>query len=316
MKKLLAVLLALCVVGGAFAQVTFSGYERLVATTNSDGVAMANRIRFNFTVTDPDGNYGAWGRYQFADAASPTVNYAYGWMKFGTFAKVTAGILGNYDYDLSSGSASDYAATGNVSNDMVILDNQKGALLQFYPVAGLNLGLTVIPAATDVGLGAFGFNAKYDITDIGAIVVTSWLKDAIADSAFSASFNLTAVKAFDISAGFKYGSGIGYKNAVAQNMTAYAIVNYSGDALSAQFATEYDITGADLYLEGYVDYALSALTLRGVAAYETAATAQTGNTYYLGAEAIYKVGKAQLWNGFYYGDVDTWSIKTAVKVAF
>jgi len=312
MKKILAVLLALFVIGGfAFAQITFSGYVR-GTTTYDTGLSFAARLRLNMTVTDPDGKYGAWGRLQTSDLSAPSVSYLYGWVKLGSMVKITAGDLGNYDYCLWSGSASDYASTGNVGNDLN-LDAQLGLLVQFTPVDGLSLGVVAIPETT-LGLGAFSFDASYAIKDVGTIVLTSKLADAVADSFFSASFDLTAVKSLDITAGFKYGAGIGYKAMAAQGMTAFAIVNFDGGAFSAQLAPEFDIVSSEIYAEGYVQYVAGAFTFRGLGAYDSTATV-LGTTTWFGGEAAYAVTKKAALNlGVYYGDALT--VKADVKVKF
>lgn len=315
MKKLLVILLALCVVSGAFAQATVNGYVRAVNTYTADSIALATRARLNFTYTTDEDVFKAFVRLQSSDMAAPGVSYAYARVNLlDGKVVVSGGKLANYDYDISSG-LSDYASGGNVANDGVILDATQAVLVQLLPVEGLNIGVGAF--AGDLGLGSLYAAAKYDIADVGSVVVESSLASALADSRASASFQFTGVEGLTASAGYKLNSDVGYKMGSTDENTVYAIVNYAAGDLTVEVAPEYRLSASQLYLEGYVSYAMGDLTFNVLGAYDAGVSDDTlGATYFAGVEAYYNVKKAQVMAGFYYDDVNSWSIPLVVKVSF
>lgn len=315
MKKLLVILLALCVVGGVFAQATVNGYVRAVNTYTADGIALATRARLNISYTTEEDIFKAFVRLQSSDLTAPGVSYAYARVNLlDGKVVVTGGKLANYDYDISSG-LSDYASGGNVANDGVVLDAAQAVLVQFLPVEGLNIGVAAFIG--DLSLDSAYVAAKYDIADVGSVVVESSLASALADSRASASFQFTGVEGLTASAGFKMNSDVGYKMGNVAEDTVYGIVNYAAGDLTVEVAPEYRLAAGQLYVEGYVSYAMGDLTLNALGAYDMGASADTlGATYFAGVEAYYNVKKGQVMAGFYYDDANSWSIPLVVKVSF
>lgn len=336
MKKLLVLLLALVVVGGVFAQATVNGYVRTIGTISDGNFSYADRLRLNLSWSDDNVGFKARLQGTTSAAADTTatladdtlfpadadalpdvltisgakndiaVKYAYGWVNlFDGKAKITGGFLDNYDYDISSG-VSEYQL-GNVANDGWALAGVRSMLFQFYPVAGLDLGLAVTPAAKEIGLDTFGFNVKYTIENIGAVVVESTMGEDFAASRYSASFQYTGVEGLTAS--------VGYKHAADETMNIYGLVNYVAGDLTVELAPEFNIDESMTYVEGYVSYAMGDATFNVLAAYDTDNMNLDG-TYFFGLEAIYKISKATLQANFYYDEVAEWSIPLVVKVAF
>jgi hypothetical protein len=345
MKKTLAILLALVVVGGAaFAQVTFNGYERTIATANADGVTFANRVRLNMSFTDADGNFGFWGRLQNADTAAPTMKYAYGWVNLADKkVKLTAGILGNYDYTIGSG-VSDLQL-GNLASDNYVFDATNGMLLQILPSEDLNIGVAYFPEASFSGaadLAGWSLDAKYTIKDIGSVVVSSLTASELKNSFASAAFDFTGVKDLEVAAGYMYGGTAMWHAEAAEKSSVYGKIDYSVSGISLEVAPIYNLTDSELYTEGYIGYTAGAVTINVIGAYDQAGTTlgtaasdasysldtTTGtmkitaakdaapSTYFVGLEANYKIGKATLMSGVYYDEATSWSVPVYVRVNF
>jgi hypothetical protein len=345
MKKTLAILLALVVVGGAaFAQVTFNGYERTVVTAKESGVSVANRVRLNMSFTDADGNFGFWGRLQNADTAAPTMKYAYGWVNLADKkVKLTAGILGNYDYTIGSG-VSDLQL-GNLASDNYVFDATEGILAQFFPVEGLNIGVAYIPDGSWSGaadMAGWSLDAKYAIKDIGNIVVSSLTAAELKNSFVSGAFDFTGVKDLEAAVGYMYGGTAMWHAEAAGTSSVYGLIDYSSNGIAAQVAPIYNLTASTVYVEGYVGYTAGAFTANVIGAYDqsganlgadaadasyaldtttglvktTAAKAAVPSTYLVGLELNYKVGKSTLMSGIYYDDATAWSVPVYVRVNF
>lgn len=314
-KKLLVILLALCVVGGAFAQATVNGYVRAVNTYSDGAIALATRARLNVSYTTEDDIFKAYVRLQSSDMAAPGVSYAYARVNLlDGKVVVSGGKLANYDYDISSG-LSDYASGGNVASDGLVLDAAQAMLVQFLPVEGLNVGIGAFAGA--LALDQLYVAAKYEMADLGAVIVESRLAAALADSRASASVQFTGVEGLTASAGFKMNSDVGYHMGALAEDTVFGIINYAAGDLTVEVAPEFRLAAGQLYLEGYVSYAMEDLTFNVLGAYDAGASADTiGATFFGGVEAYYNVGKGQVMAGFYYDDVNSWSVPLVVKVSF
>jgi hypothetical protein len=332
MKKLFVLLLAFVVVGGIFAQATVNGYVRTTMTYSEGSFAYADRLRLNLGFTSEDKTVKMFARLQ-GDSAAAWAGASYLWGSLSLLdgkAKITAGKLGNYDYNLGCG-ISEYKL-GNVANDGYALDSVKGVLLQVYPVEGLDIGVAVLPDGTEFHTGMLGINAKYNLKDIGDVIFESTLNDDFAKSRLSASFSFTGVENLTASAGFK---GL-------ETMSGFAIIDFAMGDLSIEAVPEYDITNSALYVEGYLSYKMGNASFNVIGAYDqaggtlgaaatkasyalntktgaidmTAAKAAAPSTYFFGVEAIYAVGKAKLLTGFYYDEVKKWSVPVEVKLSF
>jgi len=316
MKKLLVILLALCVVSGAFAQATVNGYVRAVQTySDTNGIALATRARLNISYTTEEDTFKAFVRLQSSDYTAPKVALGYARVNLlDGKVVVSGGRLANYDYDISSG-LSDYASGGNVANDGLILDAGDALLVQLLPVEGLNIG---VGAFAGVGtIDQLYVAAKYALADVGSFVVESRLASELADSRVSASVQFTGVEGLTASAGYKLNSDVGYKMGLVGESTVYGIINYAAGDLTVEVAPEYRLEAGKLYAEGYVSYAMGDFTYTVLGAYDAASSGDTISAeYFFGAEVYYNVGKGQVMAGFYYDDVKMWSIPLVVKVSF
>lgn len=315
MKKLFVLLLALAVLTGAvFGQAKLNGYVRSWATwdTEAETFSVANRLRLVPSWTSEDGNVKAEARMQVGDWTDPAkifgvAEYAYGKIKLadGMFV-VSAGRLWNFDYDISSG-YSDYFATGNVANGggYTVFDGVDGMLFQALPVEGLNIGLLLTPDTTDRN---FGVGVKYDIADIGSIVLAGKAAAEFEDSNFNGSFQLTMVEGLTVS--------LGYKGLKTNGM--YGIVYYEADALAAEVAAEMNFDDDSLYVEGYVTYTMDAIKLGASFGFDKDAITDylSGDEYWFGGEVYYNVGKGQTIVGGQYGELSKFVVPLIVKVSF
>jgi hypothetical protein len=312
-KKLLVILLALCVVSGAFAQATVNGYVRALQTySDAGGIALQTRVRLNLSYTTEEDLFKAYARLETSDYAAPVVKYAYARVNLlDNKVILSGGMLMNSDYEFASGISD--LALGNVANDSFALDAAKAVLLQVLPVEGLNIGV-----AAFAGLGTIDqvyAAAKYDIADVGALVVDSRLATDLADSRVSAAFQFTGVEGLAASAGYKYHSDM-YVASLTES-TVFGIINYATGDVTVEVAPEYRLDSGKLYVEGYVNYVMGDFTTRLLGAYDAASSADTiGAEYLVRLEAYYNVGKGQIMAGFAYDDVNTWSIPLIVKVSF
>jgi hypothetical protein len=335
MKKLLVILLALAVIGGAaIAQATVNGYARVIGTFTDNGFAYADRLRLNLNYLSADKNVQFFGRIQ-GTAAGITRNflnnsfldsdnnfnkngsvdtlkvtdlgikYLWGSVQLPNgFAKLTGGYLGNYDYTIGSG-ISEYNL-GNVVNDDYHFDSVYGLLLQVYPVKGLNLGAAAITNGSTTDLNRYSFDGRYDVDNLGAVVVEGTTGDNFTWARYSASLSYTGVKDLTVNAGYKH-----HKD---NNSSVYALADYGMGDFSFEVAPEYFLTESALYVEGYVSYAKGPLTVNVLGAYDPNQMNLNGD-YFVGLEVLYKVGKGLLQTGVNYDGTD-WSIPAIVKVSF
>jgi hypothetical protein len=330
MKKTLAILLALVVVGGAaFAQVTVGGNNRTTVNFTASGSTFANRLRLEPTFTGADGNYGFWARLQATDAAAPTVPYAYGWVKLAdNKVKLTGGMVGIFDFDISSGISDYYLGLDNTG---WALAGRKALVAQFFPVDGANIAVWYTPS--DEVLGG---DVKYAATDLATFVGEGYY-DFVANNFAHASAvaQLNAVKDLTASVGYIYGG--------TDSHSVYGIIDYAMGPASVEVAPQYSISGKTVYVEGYVSFKASdALSFNLIGAYDqagdtlgsaatkdsyalnaktgaidkTAAKAAVSSTYFGGLEVLYKVGKGTLTTGAYYDEAKSWSIPVCMKVSF
>jgi hypothetical protein len=318
MKKLFAVLLALCVVGSAFAQVTINGYNRTLASFDKDmSATLANRLRLNGSFKGEDGTFGVGFRLQSDAFAAPATKLAWGWASLlDGKLKVTAGQFGYYDYQIGTGFSE--WNLGNVQGgDLCQGDATKGMLFQVMPVEGLNIGVNYIPGS-DIDGADFKAGFSYTIADVGKVVASTYLAD---DIMVGGAFQFTGVEGLEATVGGYYGGNGFYYGYVAEQITVLGIINYSADALTVEVAPVYNVTDGKIYAEGFVSYKVSdALTAGVLGAYDQAGTAlgsaAAPSTFFFGAEAYYKVGKATLQSGVNFDDADGLSIPLMVKVGF
>jgi len=334
MKKAIVLLLALTVLGGAvFAQATVNGYVRAITTVTDGSVAYADRIRLNLGYTSEDEVVKMFARLQGDSTAAPTPQYAWGSVKlFDGMAKITAGYLGNWDYEFGTG-ISNYKL-GNVSNDADYIDQIKGVMVEAFPIDGLSFAGVYTPDGS-LTIGDLYFATKYALEGTGTAIVDADL-DSNDAMRIGAAFQFTGVENLSATAGYEY---------IKDNMSVLGIIDYAMGDLSVQVAPQYFLDKSGLYIEGYVSYKMGNAQFNLVGAYdqdsvnlktkavpaswtlsstngtsttytETAAKAATASTYLFGVEAIYNVGKAQLELDFYYDEVAEWSIPLTVKVSF
>ncbi|MEI6874107.1 MAG: hypothetical protein WCL50_03145 [Spirochaetota bacterium] len=311
MKKILVVLLSLVVVTGMFAQATVNGYVRSTTTIDKDGnMAYAGRLRLNLNFTSEDKNFSMFTRLQDSTSfgAAPGISYANGTAKlFDGMVIVNAGKLSNYDYNFGCG-VSEYKL-GAISNDGYAMDGTLGTVVEVLPMAGLNVGLAIIPKTPNtLSAEDFGVSVKYALEGLGTVVVESTLANDVSKSRISASFKYTGVENLDVAVGYKGLSSVG----------VYAIANYKMDALSVQVVPQVTIptTGdTQIYVEGDVTYNMAPMAFNVLFAYDTT-KATLAASYFAGLEAIYTVGKLKALTGFWYNDVAGVTIPIEVRVSF
>lgn len=321
-----------------------SGYERanfaLTGDSNqSFSGTLANRLRLNIGAKDAEDTYGFASRIEINtktnSATASGVDQSidpqsfYGYVNlFNKTVKISGGKLQNFDYDLSSGI--DDFWFGAVANDYEVIDHstynlnfktwyqplvyQNGLLLQVFPIAGLNLGVALLPknSTLKVSLGDLNISGRYDIKDVGSIIVESSFADDIAHSRLSASFDLTAVKGLDVALGFK---GL-------TDMSIYSIINISAGNFGLQVAPEYylgttELHKSGIYAEGYASYAINDLTLEVLGAYDQNNVAlSAGSHYMVGVLALYNINKVQLRLGVSLDEAQSFEIPFTIKVSF
>ncbi|MGB9686790.1 MAG: hypothetical protein ACPLYX_09875 [Rectinema subterraneum] len=280
MKKLIVLLLALAMVGAAFAQaaapaLTFSGYlntgfqydtgSNLVKLFGFDA-RKTSRLRLNAAYTN--GDFGVNFRYQSDDSATaPTVTQALVWGNlFNKMVTFKAGKLNDYTW------ATPYSVFGN-------FDGQTGVQVQLKPVAGLNFGVFVPLVAA----GATPANTFKDMSIAG-----KYSAAGLAD--FVANLNLGTT------ANALYGS-VNVK--AVKDLTAILEAKVS------------DLTkvSTTLYMDQYLSYAMGDLS---VGAYIDQ-TLGTPFAWSVAPEVDYTMGNVELYASFTYASDNTWSIDPYVK---
>lgn len=280
MKKLIVLLLALAMVGAAFAQaaapaLTFSGYLNtgFQYDTGTDLVKLygayagqTSRLRLNAAYTN--GDFGVNFRYQSNDSATaPTVGQALVWGNlFNKMVTFKAGKLNDYTW------ATPYNAFGN-------FDGQTGVQVQLKPVAGLNFGVFVplvaagaTPANTFKDMSIAG---KYSASGLADFLVN--LNLGTAANALYGSVNVTAVK----------------------DLTAI---------LEAK-VTDLTNVSTTLYMDQYLSYGMGDLS---VGAYIDQ-TFGTPFGWSVSPEVDYTMGNVELYASFTYASDKTWSINPYVN---
>lgn len=313
-KSVIVLLVSLLVSGMVFAQATVNGYYRAMGTISEADFAGADRLRLNLGYLSDDKNVQFFARIQEnnVQAGPPlAIPFAWGSIKLSDMVKVTGGLLGMYDYTITNDGYSDYIL-GKIRNDDWALDGKITAmLLQLYPVAGLNIGVTAAPLSEvkEIGMKNFGVNAKYDIAKVGSVVVQSVLGEDMETSQYSGSFKFTGVKDMWIAAG--------YKHTAADVASVYGIASYAAGAISGNVGAEFYLDDSALYIEGVVKYVTGPYTVQVLAGYDAdGKKIPAEGDYLVGLEAYYNVGKGQLMAGFTYSDAKEWSIPLLVKVNF
>lgn len=307
MKKLLAVLLALCVIAGfASAQITFSGYDKAKATYASDVVTYANDLWLSAAATSDDKNFALRAQFDISSTgATPfTVSYAYGYAKFfdGMF-KLTAGKLYNFDYYLGSNLSNNQ--TGNVSNGNLMFGYKQNAILfQIYPVEGLSIAVLNKPTANYVDIDDWKFDVSYDLANIGTFVAYFNPANDLAASAAGFGFNLSAVENLTAQVGY-----IGLAS-----HTIWGIFGYTAGDLYAEVSGQYTID-ASYYAEAGVEYTLAnGMALRAFGGYDGDQSV-LGADYIVGGELNIPMGKGEINLGVNY-TADTLSVPVYAKFVF
>jgi hypothetical protein len=308
MKKAIVLLLALTVIGGAvFAQATVSGYVRARALYTESGLAYVDRLRLNFNYATEDKNVVAFARLQSSDQLAPTVAYLQGQVTaLDGMLKVTGGKLAVYDYSIGS-SGTDWL-NGGVSNDGYHLDSVNGMLVQVFPVEGLNLGVHVLPAGT-LDLADLGFNVKYDIADVGSVVVESDMGVDFAASRYSASFKFTGMEGLS--------AAVGYRHATDDTTSVYGVIGYKAGPAYMEVSPVFDLSASSIFAEAFLKYTASDSFALAVLGYYKSAPAVGSNGLLVGTEIYYTVSKkGLLQTGLSYGDVTGVAVPLIVKVSF
>ena len=200
MKKLLAVLLALCVIGGAaFAQakvaVGIDGTVTLIDQTLKGGIGYYNNSYVNglaFSGSDADGIKGlsiSLNGALVAKTAPAVANYKGYWNFFDKKVKLSIGDFSMNDYR-------GYSIYADENNGKLGGGQVQQFLVQIYPATGLNIGvqlpysMTSTEVATIAKKAAFGL--QYAIDKVGqarAFVNLNALKPVI-----GASFDYTGTE--------------------------------------------------------------------------------------------------------------------------
>jgi len=282
MKKLIVLLLALAMVGGAYAQaaapapaLTFSGYlntgyqydtgTKLVKLYGAYA-AQTSRLRLNAAYTN--GDFGVNFRYQSNDSATaPTVGQALVWGNlFNKMVTFKAGKLNDYTW------ATPVNAFGN-------FDGKTGVQVQMKPIAGLNFGVFVPLVAA----GATPANTLKDISVAG-----KYSASGLAD--FLVNLNL----------GTAANEVIGSVNVTAvENLTAI---------FEADLGDLTDIANT-LYLDQYVSYAMGDLS---VGAYIDQ-TFGTPFGWSVSPEVDYMMGNIELYASVMVGSGSVWSVSPYIN---
>lgn len=289
MKKLIALLLALAVVGVAFAQdaapvLKFSGYLNTgfayaktgsaddTFVQNGDDSATAGRININASYNA--GDYGVNFRIRQQPAGGFSNNTAnmtslfmrrvYGWTNlFGGMAKVQAGRLGDYTWS---------AANGNYWNSFGNIDGPVGVQLQLKPMDGLNAGIFVPVAQTSAPKtlsdtfksSTIGLN--YTMKD--TFNVQAGYQMAIVSKTADFYFGGQVLAVPKVTADFE-GQMSDIGNKTSGSFFVFEKVGYdmSPIVVSMQMSQEFfNVSGTDsqMYFGPEVDYALDANTTLGV----------------------------------------------------
>ncbi|MBL8965552.1 MAG: hypothetical protein JNG85_01015 [Spirochaetaceae bacterium] len=326
MKKLLALLLALVVVGGVvFAQdaapvskvtgyfyntsVLFNQDSKQVAGPDWLSAGHYGNIGFSYAAKE----FGFSGTIEFENAA---VNSAFrdytAWVKpFGDILKVSAGKLRNGDYRLTS------YVDGSGFNTR-LANAEYGYMIQAYPVAGLSLGFfnNVTTTATAPDMKVLGFGASYTITDIAKLVVA--YKGSL-DELFIGA-DIKAVKGLTAKLGFVNDSTTGADFNRIWATAGYALMDGALDlGLDAYYKMETTTTVNTLWAKVQAAYTIGNITpsvyfdIKNVSS--PAATTED-----VGAQLKFAAGD----NGALYLGVDvglggattTWSVPLTVEVSF
>ena len=233
MKKALAILLALALVGGvAFAQVTVSGRVQGTSTFEMDAadefaMTFAPLVRINISGKTEDGNTGASIRMNLSNITQAVAgtndpitealfSYAYGYVKLlDGMITLNAGKLYHFDYSTFNNSASEMYGMFDAGSLFWTLQNY-GIYANIAATETLSFGVKIIPDAA-LSLGDFGVAVGFDIPDTAHIVLTSTLNDTVADSEIDLAISISAVE--------NLYAVVGYAGLTAHK--AYAIVGYN-----------------------------------------------------------------------------------------
>ena len=307
MKKLLAVLLALAVVGGfAFAQGKVSvGLDGTYTLINQDiqGVATTYdntyATAFKVTGTTAEGDKGLTLVFTTPSATGPVSYTSYNaW--FYMFNKAVKLNFGNYR---DSGFRTVFS-TGTFDFGREAQQVQLG--ISVYPVAGLTVqaDLAYSATATDVVdiLTASNFMASYAIDKIGTVKAWALLG---ATNAFGGAFQFTGVENLEADVAVNY----------ATNLDFAVYATYALGAFTPYFEFDGTLAGSTFSWEAYVeaDYAIND-NLSAEADFDYASS----NAYAVSACAYWdflngvKIGAKAKYDGTDF----TWSIPLKYSVAF
>jgi len=235
MKKILLAVVLVALTATLALAVDISGEARVRFILDDSGLSLgSDRLRLNFSAANDDGTLSAYGRLQdnFAEGDA-IVYYAYGKATlFDGLVKVTAGRLANYDYTTTIG-ANLYWYGTSYYNDFYYLDVYEGALIQLFPVDGLNIGVGISGDgaddsgfATSVDISMVDLFVSYAIADMGKVVLEYFPAAGFdMDGSFlSATVNYSGLEGIDLVVG-------GAKDAGSADYRAFLQADYSADAI-------------------------------------------------------------------------------------
>ena len=244
MKKLLAVLLALMVVGGfAFAQgkvaIGLDGKVTLIDQDLVGSTAYYNNTYvsgLSFSGTDADATKGVSISMLGAPVhgnALLVANYKGWWTFADKMLKLSIGDFSMSDYRT-------YALYTGAANSKLGGGQVEQVLLQAYPVAGLSIGLQVPYSTTAVNAGDLwttpGIGMSYAIADVGTLKANANISYPTDTYVFAAGFDYTGVETLEVVAVYQ-GT---YTTALSNWFNLSANYNLDKLALYAEFDGSYD----------------------------------------------------------------------------
>jgi hypothetical protein len=153
------------------------------------------------------------------------------------------------DYQLGSECDSDWMLW-DFTSDSYSIDAATGALVRFFPMDGLNIGLLFVPSK--LGLDSFGVFARYDMEDVFSFILASRFTDPVGDMFLSATVDLKLVEGLRLAPGFKLNGGT-----LNGATGAFLIAGYSTDSFVFDVIPEFEFDPMDLYIELFIGYTIN-----------------------------------------------------------
>lgn len=321
MKKLLALLLALVVVGGfVFAEdakpvAAVTGYFNAgTVLYDQDGKQslgpswVSSGHYANLGVSYKAAKYGFSATIEYENAAVNTAFRDYTlWVKPYDFMKVSAGKLRNGDYRLTS-----YVDASGFNTRLA--NAEYGLMMQFYPIKDLSIGafLPVAAAGQNAADAKPGFGVAYTLPKIAKFIVAykTDIDELFIGADIKAIEGLTAKLGFtmDTTAGSEF-----------QRIWATAGYGLMDGALDLGLDAYYKMATAanTLWVKGKAGYTVDIFTPSAYVSFKNVSS-PAANTIGFGAELKVAAGDGALYLGV---DVEsassvTWSIPLTVEVSF